>query len=930
MKKNLLILFLFVQTALLAQGTYYNSISTASSTFITDLESRIRSPYTRKTYDEYKTTIIPNFESRDTTYSRKVITCIYSGLNYIYTPPFAWIGTSGVNADSGFSREHSWCQSWMPTVNASGFTNLPEYSDQHHLFPVNQNKANVVRNNHPLGNVVTLASSYLNAKFGTAANGKEIYEPRAEHKGDAARALLYMTVRYDGVGGYTWTFNNLNRVLVDSLSETTEDLNQLLQWHKQDPPSKWEVDRNTYIETIQGNRNPFVDHPEYVNYINFNNLTKLSPSYSAEPTNQPTGCSITSPTSSSITVSWTNAVAGSQSPSGYLIEIYNSNDYFIPIDGETYSDDINISDSKGLVNITNGATTTYTFSGLDCGTNYYVRMYAYNGDGTLRNYRIDGTVPLAIGSTTTSSPATEPTNYPAGFDTPTITSTSISIKWTDPTGAVLPTGYVLFANNSNIFTDPFDGVTYTDDSNLADGNAMVNVPYGTQQYTFSGLTPATSYSFKLFPYNGSGCQRNYKTTSFPGTLVLAYYTSSSGGGNTTPDVAVNEYFNGGTDVSEWVELLVLKDSLNMQGMKIRDYSGTGILQNVNTPLQFASVPEWESVRKGTFIVIFSPGTGAPFESTDFSTKKIILSSTNASYFIPGAVQFVIAGTADAVEVYNAGNTHIHALSHGSYPGYIATIPQPRANAKGSSSSGNVVRFINTSLVTNFSDTTKVEHSTIATIGLPNDATQTTFVNTVLPVELSDLSGRFRNGTVELIWKTATETNNYGFEIERKPLPNPPLQGEGIKGWGRIGFVEGAGNSNIPKSYSFIDAAAKGKNAYRLKQIDRDGGYEYSNVIEVNAGSTILTYELEQNFPNPFNPNTVISYQIPVTGIVTLTVYDVLGKEIETLINKEQDAGRYSIEFSVNSEKAEGIASGIYFYTLRSGSFSDTKKLILLK
>ena len=191
-----------------AQGTYYNSISPTSSTFVSDLESRIRTPYTRITYDEYKTTIIPNFESRDTTYSRKVVTCIYSGLNYVYTPPFAWIGGAGINADSGFSREHTWCQSWMPTVNASGFTNFPEYSDQHHLFPINQNNANGIRSNHPLSNVTTVSKTYLQGKFGTDANGKAVGAPAT---------------------GYTPTFNFVKPTGLDNHYYTVDPMNSRWQ-----------------------------------------------------------------------------------------------------------------------------------------------------------------------------------------------------------------------------------------------------------------------------------------------------------------------------------------------------------------------------------------------------------------------------------------------------------------------------------------------------------------------------------------------------------------------------------------------------------------------------------------------------------------------------------------------------------------------------
>jgi hypothetical protein len=160
---------------------------------------------------------------------------------------------------------------------SGGGTSLNEYADQHHLFPINQNNANAVRSNHPLGVVVTPISTYLEGKYGYDAAGNTVYEPRASHKGDAARAMLYMSMRYNGVSGFNWTFNNLNTVILPSYSEDPQDVNMLLSWHNSDLPDRYEISRNDYIQSRQQNRNPFVDHPDWVNYINFNTLMYQSP-----------------------------------------------------------------------------------------------------------------------------------------------------------------------------------------------------------------------------------------------------------------------------------------------------------------------------------------------------------------------------------------------------------------------------------------------------------------------------------------------------------------------------------------------------------------------------------------------------------------------------------------------------------------------------
>ncbi len=200
----------------------------------------------------------------------------------------------------------------------------------------------------------------------------------------------------------------------------------------------------------------------------------------------------------------------------------------------------------------------------------------------------------------------------------------------------------------------------------------------------------------------------------------------------------------------------------------------------------------------------------------------------------------------------------------------------------------------------------------------------------LPVELLSFTALLNNENVALNWQTATEVNNYGFEIERASFQKngtTPVQED----WGKIGFVEGHGNSNSPKEYSFTDKnLPSGKIEYRLKQIDTDGQFEYSDVVEVNI-SFPIKFELSQNYPNPFNPSTTIKYSIPSavgTGnipSVQLNVYDVLGREIATLVNEDKSPGNYSVTFN-----ASKLSSGIYFYQLKAGSFVDLKKMILMK
>ena len=356
--------------------SYYLTINPNNSSFITDIQTRIRSPYTTVSYTNFINNV-NNFASRDTIVNdtaKRVFTDIYSGENCVYTPPFTW--------GSAYSREHTYCQSWWPVAGTSN----PYYSDQHHLFPADQPNVNGMRSNNPLGEVVTASYTFLECKLGNDATGKKVFEPRASHKGDAARALLYMALRYNGVTGYgDWTFNYLN---THYLAAQNQDVATLIKWHKQDPPDKWEIDRNNYVQSVQQNRNPLVDHPEYVNYLNFNDLSKVSPTYAAEPTLK-AGNFVVTKGASSVTVSWATVSSGAQIPSGYLLQGFQKNDYFLPIDGETYTDDTNWSDSAVVVNVAYG-TGFYTFTGVDTSKQFYFKLFPYNGTGSLRNYMITG------------------------------------------------------------------------------------------------------------------------------------------------------------------------------------------------------------------------------------------------------------------------------------------------------------------------------------------------------------------------------------------------------------------------------------------------------------------------------------------------------------------------------------------------------------
>ncbi len=205
---------------------------------------------------------------------------------------------------------------------------------------------------------------------------------------------------------------------------------------------------------------------------------------------------------------------------------------------------------------------------------------------------------------------------------------------------------------------------------------------------------------------------------------------------------------------------------------------------------------------------------------------------------------------------------------------------------------------------------------------------TAYIPAVVPVELVSFSGSYSDNEVLLKWSTASEINNRGFEIQR--LQDYKIKK--IQDWETIGFVNGNGTTTELHNYSFTDNDLKaGTYKYRLKQIDFDGSYEYSNIIEVEVNLPDK-FILEQNYPNPFNPTAKIKYQIPYVIstegrnlLVSLKVYDILGNEAVTLVNEEKPAGSYEVEFD-----GTRLPSGVYFYQLKVNGFVETKKMILMK
>ncbi len=349
-------------------------------------------------------------------------------------------------------------------------------------------------------------------------------------------------------------------------------------------------------------------------------------------------------------------------------------------------------------------------------------------------------------------------------------------------------------------------------------------------------------------------------------------------------------------------------------------SGTIKITSTSTCI---SANQWSHIAvtwtSGGYFIGYVNGVQQCSTSTSGHTPTI----TNSNNMIIGrapwsiAIQECYSGIMDEIRIWD----------------YVRTQPQIQStmNTTVSGSESGLVAYYQMSDGSGSTLTDNTPNLHTGTISSPSTMWTTIDELSALPVELTSFTATTTNAAATLAWKTATETNNYGFEVERRVVDNQdlslPSPNRGGLGWGSIGFVVGNGTSNKEHSYSYTDAnIASGTYAYRLKQIDNSGTYKYSSEAEVSV-TTPKNFMLSQNYPNPFNPTTTIAYQIPAGtyGNTSLRVYDVIGREVATLVNESKEAGSYQVTFN-----ASKLASGVYFYRLQSGNYASVKKLLLMK
>ena len=501
-------------------GTYYDGISGTGYTLKTNLYNLIKG-HTERTYTDLWT----DFQSTDRDYYYEndgSVMDMYSE-NPLGSDPYNFSYTAdqcGTYAGEGdcYNREHSFPKSWFNDAT-------PMYTDLFHIYPTD-GKVNGMRSNYPFGEVGTASYTSSNgSKLGTSSYPGytgTVFEPVDEFKGDFARSYFYMATRYENVVA-SWPGSDMLDGSSDQVFSTWA-LNVLIKWHQNDPVSTKETERNDAIYAIQGNRNPFIDHPEYVCQIwsSFCGATiAVSPaSLSGFSYVESFGPS----SSQTFELSGSN-LDGSQvtitAPSHYEVSLSS---------GSGYGSSLSVSYSGSTLS----ATTIYVrlISGLSIAT-YNSETITISGGGDA-----DGESVTCSGEVT-AAPDPEPENHVTSFAATANGSTQIDVSWTDAVaGTQAPAGYVVKANETGTFTTVVDGTDPAEDTDLSDGSALVKVVHGgAAAYSFTGLSAETTYYFKIWPYTNSAGDINFKTD---GTVPTVNTTTGAASSGSQDDIIISE------------------------------------------------------------------------------------------------------------------------------------------------------------------------------------------------------------------------------------------------------------------------------------------------------------------------------------------------------------------------------------------------------
>ncbi|MDO9256477.1 MAG: endonuclease [Bacteroidales bacterium] len=611
MKKRLLVLTLgiFLVYSGIAQipAGYYDQATGKSGEVLRaalrDITTtgHIKIPYTSTSFDIWNAYAVTDVRPAP---NNTIIWDMYSDIPngspaYTFTIYTNQCGTASAEGDC-YSREHCMPNSWWGGLDN---TANPQYSDLHHLFPADQ-YVNNKKSNYVVAQTSTPTWTSTNgSKLGPCTYPGytgTVFEPINDYKGDFARAYLYLATRYmNYLSTWVTTYPSYESKYI--INETGGNYKQwyidlLISWNNSDPVSQKEIDRNNniYYYTPQHNRNPFIDHPEYV-------------------------CLVWSCVSSPVITNIVSTPAAPNSTSNVSVSA-------------TITDDVSLS-SVTLQWCTDGFSFANSIAMYENGATNYVTtsLIPTQVAGATVTYRILASD--SNGSTTTSFTSSytiikdEPTSYPVSFSCGTSTSSTIALSWIDATTPVTPDGYLVKASSVSLaaITDPADGVSE------ANGPLVKNVAQGAQTINLTGLAPSTTYYFKIYPYTNSASNIDYKTLpAAPNTSCVTLEGEANS--SCAADLLISEYIEGSGN-NKYIEISNNTGvSVDLSDYKLQLYANGATTPTNNIALAGTLADQTTIVYKNASATLYSVATSnaaVNFNGND----AIVLFKTSTNTFV---------------------------------------------------------------------------------------------------------------------------------------------------------------------------------------------------------------------------------------------------------------------------------------------------------
>ena len=588
---------------------------------------------------------------------------------------------------------------------------------------------------------------------------------------------------------------------------------------------------------------------------------------------------------SDIDLTWTEN-DGAQVPCGYLI-IGSEGTITDPVDGTDVADETDLRGDPGygVVHVAHGKSS-YSFSFFDELSEYNFKIYSYTNSGTIINYKLNGTVPSIVVATYDVDP--EPTNHVTSFHADPYDAWEIDCYWNDNDGAQAADGFLIVAS-TGVVTIPTDGVDPADDTDLTDGSGNKKVLHENDPYYFQNCSSETTYNFKIFPYTNSGNFIDFKTDG-----VVPSDDA------TTPEAPV-EPTEGDLIITEIV------------GNAVHEEFMSGYLEIYNTTLNILDLRSVEVQYYDNHAL--NPSAVAWLSGTLAVDSYAIIAQNMGQFqtiygFPPDfeANMFPFDGGEDSIELHVASD-RAGAIDQFNDPAdpwsWAGDEPLERTSTSNGGSSSS------------WTENTGGSGSP----GTSND--------NPLPIVLSTFYSAVENSVPTLFWTTMLETENLGWNVYRSDSDN--LNQSSIQ---NDELIEGTGTTTFLTDYSFTDPypVLGGANYwYWLESISFSGETELFGPVTVtipNGGNqpdippVPEHYGLYQNYPNPFNPSTTISFDVMEDEKAELSIYNLKG---QILLKESFEEGKHHFNWEPQDQ-----SSGIYFYTLESKSYSEIRKMILLR